>query len=73
LKSVILQKSEKLAHGLPEPLAPLLVDLIKSGNFTHLVGAHTALGKNAFPRAAALLDVAPVGFPIFATTTQQQG
>ena len=58
---MIVQKSDKLAHGLPEALAPLIVSLVKDGGFTHVVGAHTALGKNAFPRAAALLDVAQVG------------
>ncbi|KAL3955243.1 hypothetical protein ACCO45_010806 [Purpureocillium lilacinum] len=42
--------------GLPENYAPLLVENIKKGNYTHVVGGHTAFGKNVLPRVAALLD-----------------
>lgn len=42
---------------MPENFAPLLVENIKKGNFTHVVGAHSAFGKNILPRASALLDV----------------
>jgi electron transfer flavoprotein alpha subunit len=43
-------------QGLPENYAPLLVENIKKGGFTHVVAGHTAFGKNLMPRVAALLD-----------------
>jgi electron transfer flavoprotein alpha subunit len=42
---------------LPENYAPLLVENIKQGGYTHVVGAHSAFGKSLLPRVAALLDV----------------
>lgn len=60
MKSIIIQKGSKAAKGLAEPLAPLIAETIKKGGFTHLVAAHTALGKNVLPRVAGLLDVAQV-------------
>jgi electron transfer flavoprotein alpha subunit len=47
-----------LANGLAENLAPLLAKL--AAGRTHLVAAATAQGKNAMPRAAALLDAMQV-------------
>src|ERR1700710_2018609 len=44
-------------QGLPENYAPLLVENIKNGGFTHIIAGHTAFGKNLLPRVAALLDV----------------
>lgn len=42
---------------MPENFAPLLVENIKKGGFTHVIAAHSAFGKNLMPRVAALLDV----------------
>ncbi|ROW05496.1 hypothetical protein VSDG_00204 [Cytospora chrysosperma] len=42
--------------GLPENFAPLLVENIKKGGYTHVIVGHTAFGKNLLPRVAALLD-----------------
>jgi electron transfer flavoprotein alpha subunit len=64
IKSIIVQNGNNIAKGLAEPLAPLIVEAVKKGGFTHVVAAHTALGKNVFPRVAALLDVAQVGYSI---------
>lgn len=49
-----------MAHGLAEAVAPFLANLVTSQKYTHLVAAHTASGKNIFPRVAALLDVAQI-------------
>jgi electron transfer flavoprotein alpha subunit len=38
----------------------MLAALVKSGGYTHLAAAHTALGKNVFPRVAGLLEVQQV-------------
>lgn len=43
-------------QGLPENYAPLLVENIKKGGYTHVIAGHTAFGKNLMPRVAALLD-----------------
>jgi electron transfer flavoprotein alpha subunit len=44
-------------QGLPENYAPLLVENIKKGEYTHVVAGHSAFGKSLLPRVAALLDV----------------
>lgn len=44
-------------QGLPENYAPLLVENIKKGEYTHIVAGHSAFGKSLLPRVAALLDV----------------
>lgn len=46
--------------GLPENFAPLLVENIKQGGYTHVIASHTAFGKNIMPRVAALLDLQQV-------------
>ncbi|ORY73833.1 putative electron transfer flavo protein alpha subunit [Leucosporidium creatinivorum] len=54
---ILLRTSPLLAHHTAEPLAPVLASLVKSGGYTHLAAAHTAVGKNVFPRVAGLLEV----------------
>jgi electron transfer flavoprotein alpha subunit len=46
------------AHHLAENMAPLLVDL--AAQYSHVLAAHNAQGKNILPRAAALLDIAQI-------------
>ena len=60
MDSILHFKQANLSHSLAEPVAPFLAGLMKKGGYTHLVAAHTAVGKNVFPRVAALLDVAQV-------------
>lgn len=48
--------TKRLLQGLPENYAPLLVENIKKGEFTHVIAGHSAFGKNLMPRVAALLD-----------------
>jgi electron transfer flavoprotein alpha subunit len=45
---------------LAENYAPLLVDNVKNGGYTHVIAAHSAFGKGLLPRVAALLDVQQV-------------
>ena len=47
-----------LAHSLAENVAAQV--LAVAGNYSHILFAATANGKNAAPRVAALLDVAPI-------------
>ncbi len=41
---------------MADNFAPLLVENIKKGGFTHILAGHSAFGKNLMPRVAALLD-----------------
>lgn len=60
LEKVLFVESEAYDKGLPESWAPMLVENVKKGGYTHVVCAHSAFGKNMLPRAAALLDVMQV-------------
>jgi len=58
VSKVLLVDAEIYGHALAENMATLIVGL--SGDYTHLVAAATASGKNVLPRVAALLDVAQI-------------
>ncbi|KAI8048989.1 electron transfer flavoprotein, alpha subunit [Syncephalis plumigaleata] len=53
VSKVLVASDAAYDHGLAENNATQ-----KSGNYSHIVVAHSAFGKNVLPRAAALLDVA---------------
>ncbi len=55
---VLVADDAVYANWLAENTAPLLVEL--APNYSHVLAAHNANGKNIMPRAAALLDVAQV-------------
>ncbi len=52
---VLVADNAAYANQLPENVAPLVADLGK--NYSHVLAAATANGKNILPRVAALLDV----------------
>ncbi|KAK3991363.1 hypothetical protein QBC44DRAFT_323508 [Cladorrhinum sp. PSN332] len=56
VEKVIAVENGAYDKGLPENFAPLLVENIKKGGYTHVIAGHTAFGKNLMPRVAALLD-----------------
>ncbi|PHH77443.1 hypothetical protein CDD83_4122 [Cordyceps sp. RAO-2017] len=56
VEQVIVVEEEIYEKGLPECYARMLVDNIKTGNYTHVVASHTAFGKGILPRVAAMLD-----------------
>ncbi|KAF0319089.1 putative electron transfer flavoprotein subunit alpha [Colletotrichum sp. SAR11_59] len=56
VKKIIAVDNSAYDKGLPENYAPLLVENIKKGGYTHVIAGHTAFGKNLLPRVAALLD-----------------
>ncbi|ORY53081.1 electron transfer flavo protein subunit alpha, mitochondrial [Rhizoclosmatium globosum] len=47
-------------HGAAEAFAPLVAATVAAGQFSHVVAAASAFGKNFVPRTAALLDVSPI-------------
>ncbi|MBF7731619.1 electron transfer flavoprotein subunit alpha/FixB family protein [Pseudomonas sp. N040] len=55
VSKVLLADNAAYANQLPENVAPLVADLGK--NYSHVLAAATANGKNILPRVAALLDV----------------
>ncbi|OAL47451.1 electron transfer flavo protein-like protein subunit alpha [Pyrenochaeta sp. DS3sAY3a] len=56
IEKIIYVDNAAYDRGLPENYAPLLVENIKKGGYTHIVAGHSAFGKNIMPRVAALLD-----------------
>ncbi|KAH6204661.1 electron transfer flavoprotein subunit alpha [Parastagonospora nodorum] len=56
IEKVIYVENGAYDKGLPENYAPLLVENIKKGGYTHVVAGHSAFGKNLMPRVSALLD-----------------
>lgn len=57
LEKVIYVENGDYDKGLPENYAPLLIENIKKGGYTHVFAGHSAFGKNLMPRVAALMDV----------------
>ncbi|KAL6247764.1 Electron transfer flavoprotein alpha-subunit [Rhinocladiella similis] len=57
LEKVVAVENDAYERGLAENWAPLLVENIKKGGYTHVVASHSAFGKSLLPRVAALLDV----------------
>lgn len=58
--TVLVADSAEYANALAENVAPLVVSLVKSGGYSHVLLPATTFGKNIGPRAAALLDVAQI-------------
>ncbi|PKS11581.1 hypothetical protein jhhlp_003346 [Lomentospora prolificans] len=56
VEKVVKVSNGAYEKGLAENFAPLLVENIKKGGYTHVIAGHTAFGKNVMPRVAALLD-----------------
>jgi electron transfer flavoprotein alpha subunit len=58
VSKVLTADAPALDHLLAEPVAALIVAL--APQYSHILAATTAVGKNVLPRAAALLDVQPI-------------
>ena len=57
VEKILMVDNSAYDKGLPENFAPMMVENIKKGGYTHVVTGHSAFGKNLLPRVAALLDV----------------
>lgn len=60
LEKLVIFEDSKLDTCLPEQLTPLLVKLLKGGDYSHFVVSNSSVGKSVLPRVGALLDVQPV-------------
>jgi electron transfer flavoprotein alpha subunit len=58
VRKVLHADNAAYGHALAENLAALVVDL--AGDYSHIMTAHTTVGRNFLPRVAALLGVAQV-------------
>jgi electron transfer flavoprotein alpha subunit len=58
VEKVLVADDAAYANALAEPLSALIVSL--AGDYSHILAAATAVGKNVLPRVAALLDVQPL-------------
>ncbi|OAL03074.1 electron transfer flavo protein-like protein subunit alpha [Phaeosphaeriaceae sp. SRC1lsM3a] len=56
IEKVVYVENAAYDKGLPENYAPLVVENVKKGGYTHIVAGHSAFGKNLMPRVSALLD-----------------
>ncbi len=57
---VLIVDNDSLKGFMPENVAPVLVEVQKQGQYTHVAFGSSAFGKNLMPRVAALLDTQPV-------------
>ncbi|KAL3289439.1 hypothetical protein HHI36_022864 [Cryptolaemus montrouzieri] len=60
ISKILVAENEAFKGFTAESLAPLIVDVQKKSNFTHIVSGASAFGKALLPRVAAKLDVSPV-------------
>jgi electron transfer flavoprotein alpha subunit len=58
VRKVLLADNAAYGHALAENLAALVADL--ASDYSHVMTAHTTVGRNFLPRVAALLDVAQI-------------
>ncbi|OWZ62957.1 hypothetical protein AYX15_04993 [Cryptococcus neoformans] len=56
LSKIYLATSDSYSHSFAEALASLLASIVSAKDVSHIFAAHTAVGKNVFPRLAGLLD-----------------
>jgi len=56
LEKVIYVENGTYDKGQAENVAPLLVENIKKGGYSHVLAGHSTFGKTVIPRVAALLD-----------------
>jgi electron transfer flavoprotein alpha subunit len=60
VSQVLVANHTVFDHGLADVMEPLVVQLHKQHNFSHVLTGHSAFGKNVLPRIAAVLDCGQV-------------
>ena len=57
---IIIAQDDDCSKGLPEKLAPIVAACQDAHEYTHILAAANAFGKNLLPRVASTLDVQPI-------------
>lgn len=60
IKTIFVAENAAFKGLLSESVAPVLLDLQKKNNYTHILGGSSTFTKGILPRLAALLDVQPI-------------
>ncbi|UJR25555.1 hypothetical protein I4U23_006900 [Adineta vaga] len=60
IKKILLAENAGYKGLLSESVTPVLLDLQKKNNYTHILGGSSTFTKGILPRLAALLDVQPI-------------
>jgi len=60
VKRVLVAEGAPFEHGLAENVAPLVVNVHKQEEFTHILAPASSWGKNITPRIAGILDISAV-------------
>jgi electron transfer flavoprotein alpha subunit len=54
----VIECADKITeHNLPESVAQIILEVVRTTEYTHIIMGSTTTGKNILPRVAALLDV----------------
>lgn len=60
IKKIFVAENAAFKGLLSESVTPVLLDLQKKNNYTHILGGSSTFTKSVLPRLAALLDVQPI-------------
>ncbi|ODV85436.1 hypothetical protein CANARDRAFT_7550 [[Candida] arabinofermentans NRRL YB-2248] len=62
IEKILISKSSKYDHNLPEEISPLLVEILQKNKetYTNFVVPASSVSKNFLPRVGALLDLQPI-------------
>ncbi len=60
IKKIFVAENAAFKGLLSESITPVLLDLQKKNNYTHILGGSSTFTKGILPRLAALLDVQPI-------------
>ncbi|CAF2225864.1 unnamed protein product [Rotaria magnacalcarata] len=60
IKKIFVAENVAFKGLLSEAVTPVLLDLQKKNNYTHILGGSSTFTKSILPRLAALLDVQPI-------------
>jgi electron transfer flavoprotein alpha subunit len=60
IKRIFVAENAAFKGLLSESVTPVLLDLQKKNNYTHILGGSSTFTKGILPRLAALLDVQPI-------------
>ncbi|CAF0917604.1 unnamed protein product [Adineta ricciae] len=60
IKKILLAENAGFKGLLSESVTPVLLDIQKKNNYTHILGGSSTFAKGVLPRLAALLDVQPI-------------